>query len=295
MEQTMTETKGPLELLVQESRLERTKAQKVLDNFTAFFNEASTWEAQVKDIVVNSVDDVAEMALAKKARLALKNIRVNAEKTKKQMKENILIEGRLIDGIYNAVVAVTKPLENELLEKEKFAERLEQERIATILQKRERELQQYDVDVEFFDLGNMPEPAYQQLLSSSKTAYEKRIEDERKAETARMEAKKAEAERIETLRLETLRLAKIVAVKEKALQKARDEKAAEAARKIAEEKAEAAKSAAAALAPDKEKFVVYCDALLSVTRPDVKQEKLLRCLDNIIQVIRTIKEDAQKL
>lgn len=222
--------------LVEESQMERTKAQKVLDNFTEFFNEASVWESKVKDLVIADASQVAEMQMAREARLALKEVRVNAEKKKKELKENILIEGRFIDGIYNTVVAVTKPLENDLLEKEKFIERQEEKRLEDLRQKRESQLQGYEIDTTYFDLAAMPDEAFIQLLESSKIAYEKRVEDERKAEADRIAAEKAAAEEQKRIRLENERLKKEAEAREKELQKERER--VEAERK-AREKAEA--------------------------------------------------------
>ncbi len=328
--------------LVEDSQLERTKAQKVLDNFTSFFNEASKWEAQVKGLIITDASQMKEMQTARDARLALKDIRVSAEKKKKRMKENILIEGRFIDGIYNAVVAITKPLEAELLEKEEFVERKEEERIEKIRYERESKLQQYEIDTTFFDLTNMPEGAFVQLLSSSKIAYEKKVEEERQIEEERIAKEKAEIEQREKIRQDNERLRKEAVAKEleikkerakqeaereaerkkvaqdqaiqqNKLQTAREEKevilvemkakqeaetkakAEEKARIIAEEQAREEAEKAAALAPDKVKFLTYCDSLLAVERPSVTQGKILGLMDNIIQAIRTVREDAETL
>lgn len=188
--------------LINESGLERPKAQVVLENFTAFFNQAAEWERQVKSIVITDAGQKREMKMAREARLALKEIRTNAEKVKKKLKENILIEGRFIDGIYNSVVAVTKPLEEELLEKEKFAEIQEERRKEEIRLLRYNALAPYELDPNYYDLVNMPDEEFNQLLINSKKVYEESVlarqreEEERilKEQEAELQRKRLEEE-----------------------------------------------------------------------------------------------------
>jgi hypothetical protein len=77
---------------------------------------------------------------------AISNIDVAADKKKKELKEGILVEGRLIDGIYNIIVGITKPLEASLLEKEKWVERQEEKRKEALRSERAEKIEPYDVD-----------------------------------------------------------------------------------------------------------------------------------------------------
>lgn len=227
--------------IVANSGIEKTKAQTVLASFTQYFEEAAKWEQQTAGLVITDVSQTKEMKLAREGRLQLKEIRVNAEKTRKKLKENIVIEGRFIDSIYNLIEGVTKPLETELLEKEQFVERQEAARIEAVRSSRAEALAVYEVDTSFYDLGNMPEASYAQLLENSRIAAESRAQAQRKAEEERIAAEKAEQEERARIAEENARLKAEAEKREAEIaaeRKAREEaEAIERARVEAEQKA----------------------------------------------------------
>jgi hypothetical protein len=229
---------------VDQSGVERTKAQTVLDSFSAFFDQASEWETKTKGLVIRNASNVAEMKMAREGRLQLKDIRVNAEKTKKKLKENILIEGRFIDSIYNLIEGVTKPIEAELLEKEKYVERQEEARKAAIRNARIELLAPYEVDHAFYDLTNMPEESFAQLLENSKVAKESRDAAQRKIEEDRIAREKAEAEERARVALENAKLKAEAEKREKEIAEERARVEAERRAREASEKAEVDKQAA---------------------------------------------------
>lgn len=215
-----------LVVLVESSGMEKTKAQSVLESFTGFFKQASEWEAKTKSLVITDVSQIHEMKMAREGRLQLKEIRVAAEKTKKKLKENILIEGRFIDSIYNLIAGVTTPLEAELLEKEKFVERKEQARKDAIKAERIELLAQYEVDSSFYNLSEMPDDQFGQLLENSRLAFEARKEVERIAEADRIAREKAEIAERARIAEENVRLKAEAEAREKAIaaeKKAREE------------------------------------------------------------------------
>lgn len=234
-----------LVVLVENSGMEKTKAQTVLDAFSGFFAEASKWEAQAKMLVITDASQIHEMKMAREGRLQLKEIRVAAEKTKKKLKENIIVEGRFIDSIYNLIEGVTKPIENDLLEKEKFVERKEQARKDALAAERVEKLLPYEIDTSFYNLAEMPEAAFSQLLENTRIAYEARKEAERKAEDERIAREKAEQEERARIAAENLRLKAEAEAREKAI--AQERKAREEAERIEREKREAEERKAAAI------------------------------------------------
>jgi colicin import membrane protein len=215
-----------LAVIVENSGVDKTKAQTVLGEFTEFFNQASEWETKTKGLVITDVSQTKEMALAREGRLQLKGIRVEAEKTKKKLKEGILVEGRFIDAIYNLIVGCTQPLENVLLEKEKFAERIEEARIAKLKADRLEALAPYEVDTSYFDVSVMPEEAFWKTLAQGKREYEAKIEAEKKAEADRLAREQAEADERARVRAENERLKKEADARETAyaLERAKQEK-----------------------------------------------------------------------
>ena len=234
-----------LVVLVENSGMEKTKAQTVLETFTGFFAQASDWEAKAKSLVITDVSQIHEMKMAREGRLQLKEIRVAAEKTKKKLKENILVEGRFIDSIYNLIEGVTKPIENDLLEKEKFVERKEQARKDALSAERVEKLLPYEIDTSFYNLAEMPDAAFSQLLENTRMAYESRLAAERKAEDDRIAREKAEQEERARIAAENIRLKAEAEAREKAIEAER--KAREEADRIEFEKREAEERKAAAI------------------------------------------------
>ena len=165
---------------------EETKLS-IKESFLPFFEQAQEWKEKAEALVVTDVSEVDKMKDARVARLAIKNIRVDVEKKRKELKEESLRKGKAIDGIANVVKYLIQPIESHLQEQEDFAKNLELKQKAELKESRTQELDQYDVDSSFYNLAEMPEESYKQLLENSKAAYKARIEAEQKAEAERIE------------------------------------------------------------------------------------------------------------
>lgn len=266
--------------MVDTSGMEKTKAQIVLSNFQSFFDEASVWEQKVKALAIANKHENDIVAPAREARLALRDVRVRAEKTKKALKENILIEGRFIDAIYNTIVAVTQPLEKKLEEQEKWREIEEQKRLNDLKTKREAELAPYNADTTYVRLEVMPEPEFQAFLQTSKLAHEARVEEARKAqeaERARIEKERTERETLRKQNEEqALKLKAEREAKEKLEQELRVKAQTEAKAKAdaeAKQIAEAEARAKAESAPDNEKIKAYLKQIGDMPIPMLTSEK----------------------
>ena len=181
-----------LEIVIEQSGLEQTKAKTVLDSFSQFFKQAEEWEIKAKSIVVTNTLQVEEMRQAREARLALKDIRVNAEKTRKGLKKQSLREGKAIDGIANVIKAIVEPLEQYLEKQEKFAELQIAKELDERNNKRILKLTPFVQDVTMYQLREMSDEAYNILLKSLETTYNTEREAEEKAERERVEKEKAD-------------------------------------------------------------------------------------------------------
>lgn len=239
--------------IVNESGLEKTKADYVLAKFQDYFRIAADWETKARALVVTDEKQVAEMKMAREGRLFLKEKRVAIEKSRKQLKEQSLREGKAIDGIANVLKGLIEPIEDYLEEQEKFVEIKRDKEKETVKLLRIAELLQIGIETPtIYDLKNMSEPAYQELLAGQKLIIQQRIEAEQRAEAERI-AREAEQARIKA---ENDRLKAEAAKREAAIAKERAETAAKLlAEKRAKEKAEAefqAKLAADAAAREAE-------------------------------------------
>lgn len=124
-----------LQTIVAESGLETTKARVILEQFEDSFAMAEEWEIKAKAIVVTDGSQVDAIAQAREGRLFLREKRIAIEKTRKELKEQSLREGKAIDGIANVLKALILPLEKHLDNQENFvkykaeAEAAERERV----------------------------------------------------------------------------------------------------------------------------------------------------------------------
>lgn len=232
--------------VIESSGLEPETVAMLKKNFLPFLEQAREWKSRAKGLVVTDAGQTREMKMAREARLALREIRVNADKARKALKADALAYGRAVQGVYNTIEAAIKPIEEYLMEQEQFIEiqakkereRLDAERAAEI-----RPWVEFGGDLTFSDTpyGNMTPEAWAKYLQAAKDAKDAH----EKAEAERIAKEKAEAEERERLRKENERLQAEARERERAAaeerrkmeEQARKERE-EAARKLAAERAE---------------------------------------------------------
>jgi len=178
-------------------------------SFMPFFQQASDWKEKAMAIKVTHQSQKDAIKDARTARLALKGIRVETEKRRKEMKEDSLRKGKAIDGMANVIFYLIEPIEKHLQEQEDFAARLEA---------KERDEARYMREVEagpymgFFpqsiDLGAITDEDFGYLIKGAKLQKqaadnERKRQEEEAAETARKEQEAREAQRLENIRLKT--------------------------------------------------------------------------------------------
>lgn len=195
-------------MVAQESKIELTKAESYAVNYMPFMSQVNELSQPLKDLdKVNPTE--AHAKTARENRLKLVKVRTAAEDQKKADKEMILIEGKLIDGLFNVVKNTASLTEAEYAEIERFRERKEAEEKESVKNARLSILETagIEVDLKYVDIASMPQNVFDQFFEDQKTAVQARIEKERTAEAERIEAeKKAEEERKERERLEAERI-----------------------------------------------------------------------------------------
>jgi hypothetical protein len=229
----MTDTKD-LAIIAEENNLPNNKVQELLSQFGESFKAANAVIEDSKQINVTNESQLDDMAAARAARLQLKNIRVEVEKTRKDLKEQSLREGKAIDGMANIIKAVIVPIEERLEQQEKFATIKAAERAANIKSERIEKLAAYVTDPSDYNLDGMTEERFSELLRDCKAAFDAKQAELKKVEDERIAREKEAAEAAEKQRKENERL--------KAEVEARDKKDAEE-RKAREEAAAAERAA----------------------------------------------------
>lgn len=240
--ETLTIVDHRIEQAIAQTGLEPQSAQGLLEKFKPLFQQANELCASAQGITVTDATQVTEIKRARQLRLAIRAVRIDAEKTRKALKEDSLRRGKAIDGVYNVLEYAVAPVEAKLLEMEEFAERAEAARKAALKSTREQLLKPFGVDASLYPLGELSDDAFKQLLDGSRLAHEAKIAAAKKAEEERIAREKAEAEERERIRLENERLRREAAEREESARKERER--IEAERRAEREKADAERRAA---------------------------------------------------
>jgi len=233
---------APLDVVATQSGVEPEGAIALKNAFSPFLAQAEEWRVKVAA--------VTDPKVARASRLVLKGIRVEADKTRKTLKEDSLRRGKAIDGMFNVIEFIVAPLEKQLFDIETAAERAEAARRAALNADRQNALAAYGLQLTGLD--SLTDDAFAHLLETTKAGHEAKIEAARKAEEARIaaevelarvRAQKEEEARAERERLlaETVRLRAEAAAKEAAAKIERER--IEKERAAAESKARAEREA----------------------------------------------------
>lgn len=266
--------------------LEKPATSALVAAFHPIFAKARLAIAEAQG-VAESVKDATcmkEIRKSRACRLALREIRIESDKTRKTQKEHALLYGRAVDGFHAILLADLSPVESALQEAEDIAERAEANRLASLRLSREAELQPFLETPIMGDLSAISEKDYTTMLSDAKLLKQAKVDAAAKAEA---DAKaKAEADRLERERIaaENANLKAEAEAREAAAKAEREE----AARKLAAESiaanielakerkaAEAARKAAEAVArKEREAIESKAKAEREAAEAEAKKERL---------------------
>jgi hypothetical protein len=195
------EEQNQLVEVAQQAGLEQNRIQELMKSFGEYFKQAQEVVAKSKDLIVTDVLQTNLMKKAREVRLSLKEIRVNVEKNRVSLKEQSVREGKAIDGLANVIKAIIVPIEEKLQEQEDYIVNLEKKRLADRYFERINKLGKYvdDITMTAFDINNMSDETFENILESSRLSFETKIAAEKKAEDDRI--KKEELDKRETKRI----------------------------------------------------------------------------------------------
>lgn len=302
---------------------------QVNDAFAPFEAQFKEWQDKAKMITVTDVSHKDGMQQAREARLALRGVRTSVDKKRKELKDDSLKTGRLIDSIGNRIIDAIESIEKDLQEKEDFEKNLMAAQYRALKADRVALLQPWtDQDAKLMPLADMPADSFEMMLVGYKEAFQQKQDLARQAEEQRQARAKAEAEELERTRAENEQL------KRESEERAREEKdkkvAADRAAAIERSKAEAklkqerdareklekelrelsekeeadrkAKAAAdrkAKRAPDKVKLLAFAERLELQNCEHLKDDDAQMILANAIglmaKVTKYIRDNAEKL
>ena len=180
------ETNTQLQQMV--ATLPDTKAKILLDKFNDYFNIAAEWETKLDTLVVTDESQVAEMKMAGEARKFLKKKRTEIENTRKEMKEDALREGNMIDGIAKVLKSLIEPLEKKAEKIENFAEELQALRKQQLYADRKEKLVAFGwTDVGVIHLGDMGEDDFDIYLKGMQSSFEQKQKEKEAQRLAEIE------------------------------------------------------------------------------------------------------------
>ena len=251
------------------TQIPQDMAAELIEKFVPFAQQVNEIAAMAADVNVTEEDDAAGMAEARRLRLAMKAVRVEADKVRKAEKEYALVVGKSVDWLGRSIRERAELVEARLEASEKYAERMEEARRAAVAAERTALLLPYVDDVSQFDLFGMTEAAFNKTLSAMKAAHEaaQKAEAEAAAERARVaEEQRAEQERI---RQENERLRADLAARKAEADRAFAELRAKADAEEAAARAAREAERAAANADDVEKMRALYRQIDAIQMPEV--------------------------
>lgn len=192
---------------------------------------------------VTSVEQKLEMKLARETRLAIRQLRIEVEKRRKELGEDLLRQTQKINGAAKELKDAMEALEEQMREQEEFAERAEAARIAKLTEDRIQKLQEVGATIPV-SVGTIPQAQFDRLISDAILLNKAKEEAERKAEEERAAKEKADAEDRERIRAENERLKAEQAAAE--IERAKERAEADAKLKAEREAAAAEREAAEA-------------------------------------------------
>jgi DNA repair exonuclease SbcCD ATPase subunit len=199
------------------SLVEPSKAAQIKKTFEPMVEMLSEFECFYTDIVKDSEKGIDKdlTGRAKRLRLDIAKVRIEAGKLKDKQKEYIKLEDKAIMGVHNILVFAVKEKEDKLKEIENHFEILEQKRLSELQSKRVEELSKFVDDAHERNLSSMEDDVWAAYFESKKKAHFDLIEAEKKTEAERQANIKAEAEEQERIRKENENLKKEAQEREK--------------------------------------------------------------------------------
>ena len=234
--------------------LEENKAKQIADQFKPMLDKMVELEKEANKVFKLDVNDPESSGKAKELRMKYVKVRTGTAEIHKQQKGFYLQAGRYVDGWKNTQLFASEGIEKKLMNIEKHAEILENERRNKLKEERMKMLKKYDVEnVESLGLSLMSQDVWENFLEGTKVTFENKKDAEAKAEAKRIEKERLEKQERERIEKENEDLRKEAEDREKIAEKERKEseeklkterEAKEKAEKELKEKQEAEEKAA---------------------------------------------------
>lgn len=177
----------------------KARAMQIAETFQPLVERATNAVGKYAGINVTNEDDVAGMKVARGARLALRQIRLDIEEAHKIQKEAAKIEGQCLDEIKRNALAIIKPEEDRLQACEDLAKNAAAARKAALREQRAKALAQVEAITTGYVLEDMTDSQWLDLLESETIKFNQRKQkaaDDAKEASRLIREQAAERERL---------------------------------------------------------------------------------------------------
>lgn len=175
-------------------KLPASKADQIRAVFIPMAELAEGFDDQYNEVMAEAAEEVTPevSARARRLRLDIAKVRVQAEHARKEAKAQYLLASQAIDGTARILKWAISEKEEALEAIEKHAERMEAERLERLQAERAEILSEYVQDAHERRLADMDEDVWAAYLATKRQEHEDRLEAERLAEEARKERERVE-------------------------------------------------------------------------------------------------------
>lgn len=193
--------------ILQNSGLEIQTREAIERQMLPFLVQANEWRETAEALIVTDETQVDLMKQAREARLALRSIRIEADKVRKNLKEDSLRYGKAVQSVYNLIEENIAPIEKHLETQEKFVEIQERNKMLELLAERQgivdnSGLRAFIPDAFYTTLGAIGEDDFASLMEGATLKFKAKAEADKEAKLK----EQRDAEEREALRKENQRL-----------------------------------------------------------------------------------------
>ncbi len=202
------------------SGLNNSKALEIESVFAPMVDMLKNFEAEY-EVIINLEQSEEKCKKAKVLRNQISKVRIEADEVRKTNKEEYLLAGNAIQGVYNILKFAVVEKEENLKDIELYYEKLKLKEIEQKQINRMMELASYGIVCELNNLGEMNETFWNTFLIGSKATHDAEKEKIRLEKIAIKEKEIADKKEREKIRIENERLKREIDAKGK-IQKEKD-------------------------------------------------------------------------
>jgi hypothetical protein len=163
-----------IEIAIAKFKVEPDTAMVLRQHFEPFQAQAIEWADKAKDLIVTDETQTDRMASAKEARLAMRKIRLSIEALHKELKEDSLKKGQLLDLIKRTLIGFIEPTEELLQKQEDFIKIRDEQKRRELRDARLKAIREYSNDYESIPVEDLTDIAFNTIIIGLKAAKEQR-------------------------------------------------------------------------------------------------------------------------